>query len=312
MKLVCLDFSNLIIRNAANPYDTTTDQADRPVGGAVGALAHGLRVIEQERPTHILVARDGSRSEGFRRQLSASYKAHRASIDEDLAHQFVVAYRGVEILGWPTIAEPGYEADDIIASAARSFPGQTLVISGDKDLLALCSEQITVRLLRPGGHRNCGVEECLDIFGVGPERVCDYKALVGDPSDGISGVPGIGPKRALALLAEHGDLKTLLVALERGDDPVAGVNSKITAVLRENIDKAQTSYQLAQLVEDLHIDNLEETLLCPVVPPDDEIGERLTEAGLHALRTRLSGGTKRPQPEVDIATAFERAVRQAQ
>jgi len=309
MKLLCLDFANLVIRHSANPYNTAVDLQQRPVGGAVGALGQSLRLIEEEKPTHLLVGKDGSRSEGFRRQLEASYKAHRADADEALLHQFGVAYKGIEILDWPVMAMPGYEADDVIASAATAFPGEVLVITGDKDMLALCSEKTIIRLLRPGGYRDCRPEDCQDIFGVTPEHVCDYKALVGDTSDGISGVPGIGPKSALALLAEHDGLEDILLALDAGTDIIPGAGTRVTKILREHRQKAETSYSLAELICDLDLGDAD-TLACPPVPDDDSIGEALAEAGLHDLRRRLPGGEKHRPAPVSAGTAFDQALRQ--
>lgn len=310
MHLLCIDFSNLVIRHASNPYNSAVDQANRPVGGAVGSLSQVLRLIDELDPTHLIIAKDGSRSESFRRQIDPNYKAHREKADDDLLHHFTVAYRGVELLELPVLARQGYEADDVIASASRSFSGQTTIVSGDKDLLALCSEQVCVRLLRPGGHLDCRGDECEELIGVRPERVRDYKALVGDPSDGISGVTGIGHKTALQLLDAYGSLGALLEAIRDGHE-VEGVKPGMAKKMAAGVEQAELSYQLAGLVEDLDLSELMDCT-CPSLPQDSEIGEQLSEAGLHDLRRHLPGAKREELDKdkpLDFAAAFEQALR---
>lgn len=310
MKLLAIDFSNLILRHWGVPYGDAADLAGRSVRGAVGACRQVLRLIGEERPTHLLIARDGSRSESLRRQIDPGYKAHRPEGDEDVAYQFEKAYEAAGMLAWPAIARRGYEADDVIASAARAAEeagGHTVIVSGDKDLLALCSERVRVQLLRPGGAKLCGPAECEEIFGVPPQRVCDYKALVGDSSDGIKGIRGIGPKSALALLAAHGSLEGIVAAARRD---ALEVKPAIAAKVKGGIDDALTSYRLAELYDGVEID-LEE-LRCPSLPSYDELAGRLRDAGLGDLATRLPGAPEEPsQPVRDIEAVFNLVVQEA-
>lgn len=309
MHLLCVDFSNLVIRHASNPYNGSVDAANRRVGGACGSLAQVLRLIRELSPTHMIIARDGSRSSGFRRQIDPGYKAHREEADDDLLHQFAVAYTGVGILGIPMVGRDTFEADDVIASAAVAFPGHTTIVSGDKDLLALCAEDVTVRLLKPGGHLDCGPDQCREIFGVGPDHVQDYKALVGDPSDGIVGVPGIGPKRALSLLGAYGDVHSILAALD-ATEVLDGATKSVTEKMREGRHSAETSYRLAGLVSDLELPELLECR-APSIPTDSQIGEKLSEAGLHDLRRNLPGAKREELVDdapFDFADAFSAAL----
>lgn len=285
MKLLAIDFSNLLIRHASNPYRQVEDRSGRTITGPVGALAQITRLVQGEKPTHLLLARDGPRADSFRREIDDAYKAHRPDADEDIRYQFSFAYSSLEELGWPVLAEGGYEADDLLASAAASFEGRTLIVSGDKDLLACAGESVAVDLLRPGGALRCGPEEVREIFGIPPERVRDYKALVGDPSDGISGVPGIGPKRALALLEEFDTLSDLLQALRGSEElSVPGISARQEENLRQNIDAAERSWKLAGLVDNLEISF--EELLVPAMPSSDDI-DRLRDMDLGALADQL-------------------------
>jgi DNA polymerase-1 len=304
MKLLGIDISNLVIRHASNPYAGHEDLQGRSVNGPVGALAQIIRLVESEKPTHLLIARDSPRDEGFRREIDNDYKAHRPSADNDLIHQFQVTYRAIERLSWPTMMQATYEADDILASAAKSFSGKTVIVSGDRDLLACVSDSVTVSLLRPGGALYCGPAEACEVFGIEPERICDYKALVGDPSDGIRGVEGIGPKRALTLLSEYGDLDSLLQAIGNGEK-IRGLSDKLQEKLILQQDSARKSYQLAQLVEDLEIEFND--LLCPSMPSADTHADILDELGLMSLRKQLEDkkqGKKQEGP-LDLNKTFK-------
>lgn len=309
MKLLAFDFSNLVMRHAANPYGDATDHAGRSVNGPAGAIGQVLRLAHSEKPTHLLIARDGRRADGFRRRIDPSYKAHRAEADPDIERQFALAYRAVDVLGLPAMSADSYEADDVIASAAAQFDGQVVIVSGDKDLLACCADNVRVDLLRPGGVRHCTVSDAAEIFGVPAENIRDYKALVGDPSDGIKGVEGIGPKRAVALLSAYGSLERLLAAVEAGEEISAdGITKATAAKLAAGIEAARISYELAGLVTDLEVDF--DALACPELPTEASHGQQLEELGLRALRSQLPGapvsGRKAP---MDLAAMFEAAVR---
>lgn len=308
MKLLAIDLSNLVIRHAANKYRTETDFKNRLVGGAVGSIGQIISLIEETSPTHLLLARDGHRSNIFRKEINDNYKAHRPEANDHIKNNFLAAYNSLDVLGWPQMSVDGFEADDIIASAAKQFAGETLIVSGDKDLLALCDSSITVRLLRPGGHIDCSKTECFDLIGVGPELVCDYKALVGDQSDGISGIQGIGPKRALSLINNYGDLNGIIEAainLEE-DETLIDLNLKVTQTVVEGIEDAKNSYQLAKIIEDLEIDF--DILDCPKIDPrpvlDDSQVEELNKLGLGPVTKRLNNLKEEPKPKKDLADVF--------
>ncbi len=295
MKLLGIDFSNLIIRHAANPYGRAEDPAGRPVNGPVGAIQQTIRLVREEKPTHLLIARDGSREDSFRREIDPQYKAHRPDADDDLRHQFQLSYQALELLRWPVIAVEAHEADDVLASAAQGFSGRTVIVTGDKDLLACAATDVRISLLRPGGALECGPAEAQEIFGVPPEMIRDYKALVGDASDGIKGIPGIGPKRALSLLDAFGSLHGLVLAA-RGPQELSGpgITPAVARKVVEGLEDAERSYLLAGLVDDLELDF--DLLACPEMPTEGSHGQELADLGLGHLRSKLPGASKEQAP----------------
>lgn len=303
MRLLAIDISNLIVRHSANPYGTAVDDAGRPVHGAIGALAQIARTVNRLQPTHLLIARDGRRQDSLRRQLDPAYKAHRSEADDDIRHQFSVTWAGVELLGWPYMASPGHEADDIIASAASNFPGRADILTGDRDMLALCSDRVTVLLLRPGGEVEVDAAGCLSLTGVRPDQLTDYKALVGDSSDGIRGIRGVGPKSAQKLLERYDNLDRVWQIIDQGEE-LEGISPAIAKKIAAGREEADLSYKLAKLVCDLPIDF--DSLACPSDYNDQEFGEELDKLGLHELRSRLSKKPAGPiSQEVDLEDHFK-------
>lgn len=313
--LLAFDLSNLVIRHAANPYRTDADENGKSVSGAAGALNQIITITRELDPTHVLIAKDGHRSNIFRTKIDASYKAHRPESNDEIKHNFATCYQAIEMLGWPLLSLEGYEADDIMASAARQFcleNKKSTVVSGDKDLLALCGNNITVRLLQRGGYTDCNGKECLELLGVSPDRVCDFKALVGDQSDGIIGIPGIGPKRALTLLKHYDCLDNIIEAVDTlGDENLEGVNKTVTTTVKNGIESAKVSYKLACIVEDIELDTSSfacETLYDKKVVTGQKI-EELNQMGLGAITGRLEGRTSTPvKAKQDLETMFDSVV----
>jgi len=304
VKLLCIDFSNLVIRHASNPYGGHKDLVGRPVWGATGALAQVLRLIDQHRPTHLLIARDCKRDETWRRELSDAYKEHRPDADEDLTRQFTLAYRAVEMFGWPCVMMPRYEADDVIASAAHAFDGHVAIVTGDRDLLALCSDTVTVWLFRPGGPEAMNAAGCQRLYGVEPRQVRDYKALVGDKSDGIAGVDGIGPKGAVKLLSAFGSVAGIYRRLDKHGDLGDAATAHVQRKLAEGREQARLSWQLAGLVSNLDV-NIDQLKLGPR-PTWKQHGDALSQLGLHDMEKALTGAkTSAQKGPVDMEAVFQ-------
>jgi DNA polymerase-1 len=166
--------------------------------------------MKDDKPTHLAVVFDKS-EKTFRNELYPEYKAHRPDAPEDLVPQFPLMRDAVRAFEIPCLEQAGFEADDLIATYARlasEAKATTTIVSSDKDLMQLVGNGVT--MYDTMKDRRIGRAEVIEKFGVGPEKVIEVQALIGDSSDNVPGVPGIGPKTAAQLIGEYGDLETLL------------------------------------------------------------------------------------------------------
>ena len=225
-----------------------------PVGAVHGFCAMLWKLMREtkasEAPTHLAVIFDASR-ETFRNKIYADYKAHRPPPPEELVPQFALIRDAVKAFNVACIEQEGFEADDLIATYARdavSAGGDVTIVSSDKDLM---------QLVRPGvvmfdsmKNKRIGRDEVFEKFGVFPDKVIDVQALAGDSVDNVPGVPGIGVKTAAELIAEFGDLDSLLAGAPGIKQP------KRREKLIEFADQARISRDLVRLKDD-----------CPVADP---------------------------------------------
>lgn len=204
-----------------------------------------IRILEEEKPDHIAVVFD-TKEPTFRHEMFPAYKATRQKMPEDMAAQLDRLKEVVRAFSTPLLERPGFEADDIIGTLARRAEREgvlTYMVTGDKDYMQLISPLI--KMYKPGksGTEKEIVEEkgVADKFGVAPDRVIDVLALVGDTSDNVPGVPGIGEKTAIPLIQKYGDLDSLYEHLE--EIPQKGVREK----LKLHKDKAYLSRKLVTI-----------------------------------------------------------------
>src|SRR3954451_23103806 len=164
----------------------------------------------EERPTHLAVVFDKS-EKTFRNELYSDYKAHRPDAPSDLIPQFAFIRHAVHAFDIACLEMLGFEADDLIATYARqacAVGANVTIVSSDKDLMQLVND--CVIMYDTMKDKKIGVAEVIEKFGVGPEKVIEVQALIGDSTDNVPGVPGIGVKTAAQLIVEYGDLETLL------------------------------------------------------------------------------------------------------
>src|SRR5881392_206601 len=209
-----VDGSGYIFRayHALPPLNRKSDGLQvNAVLGFCNMLWKLLREMKPEqRPTHLAVVFDKS-ERTFRTEFYPDYKAHRPDPPDDLIPQFPMIREAVRAFDIPCLEQAGFEADDLIATYAREAceaEATTTIVSSDKDLMQLVGD--TVVMYDTMKDRRIGREEVLERFGVGPEKVIEVQALIGDSTDNVPGVPGIGVKTAAQLIAEYGDLETLL------------------------------------------------------------------------------------------------------
>ncbi|MCZ6766992.1 MAG: DNA polymerase I [bacterium] len=216
-----------------------------------GFVKSMLNLLEKFNPSHVAVVFD-SREETFRRKMFAEYKANRPKMPESLAEQLPRIFSVLEAMSIPSLSVDGYEADDVIATIARSAEKTTpvCIVSGDKDLYQLLSSRTS--LIRPGKNGllddEIGPQDMRERTGLDPAQFAEYQALMGDPTDNIPGVPGVGKKTALKLISEFGSLKNLYENLDT-------IPSKaLKAKLEEGKEKAFLSLELVRLVDTVPID----------------------------------------------------------
>src|SRR6185436_17014521 len=164
----------------------------------------------EDQPTHLGIVFDKS-ERTFRSEMYADYKAHRPDPPDDLIPQFAFIREAVRAFDLPVLEQGGFEADDLIATYVRQAceGGSTAtIVSSDKDLMQLVTDCVVIYDTMK--DRKIGIPEVIEKFGVPPDKVIEVQALIGDSTDNVPGVPGIGPKTAAQLLQEFGDLETLL------------------------------------------------------------------------------------------------------
>ncbi len=220
-----------------------------PTAGVFGFTSVLLRILEQENPEYLAVAFDMGRT--FRDDLFADYKGTRDKMPDDLQIQMRRIRQLVDAFNIPRLEKENYEADDVLGSVARQVVERGLgvkIITGDRDLLQLVNKRVVVSL--PGkslsDSKDYQQEDVEEYLGVRPDQVVDYKALVGDKSDNIPGVSGVGEKTAASLLKTYETLDNIYQHLE---ELPAGVQKK----LKNDQQSAYLSRELARIVVDLDI-----------------------------------------------------------
>lgn len=226
-----------------------TTSSGEPTAGVFGFTSILLRLLEQDHPEYLAVTFDTGKT--FRDEIFPDYKGTREKMPDDLRTQIKRIRELVDAFNIPRLEIEGYEADDVLGSVARQMVAKGFavkIITGDRDLLQLCDERILVSL--PGKNiadsRDFFPKDVLEYLGVRPEQVVDYKALVGDKSDNIPGVAGIGEKTAVSLLEKY---DTLDGVYEHLDELTETIRKKLVAGKED----AYMSRKLATIVIDLDI-----------------------------------------------------------
>jgi DNA polymerase-1 len=215
----------------------------RPSHAVSGFASMLLKILKEKQPEHCVVVFD-SKSPTFRKKMYPQYKANREVPPPDLSGQIMAVMELVKAAGLPILQEEGFEADDWIASFTRQMSDhhEVIIVSSDKDLAQLVGPR--VKLWDSFRDRVMGEKEVEEKWGVTAEQMRDYQALVGDSSDNIPGLPGVGPKTAQQLLVEHKSLAGILAAKEQ-------LKPKLREKIEEHKEILEMSYQLVGLKEDL-------------------------------------------------------------
>ncbi|RED17046.1 DNA polymerase I [Parasphingopyxis lamellibrachiae] len=285
--LYLVDGSSYIFR-AYHRLPPLTNIRGEPVGAVYGYTTMLWKLVDQlnaeDGPTHMAVILDAG-SQTFRNDIYDQYKANRPPPPEDLVPQFPMIRDATRAFSLPCIEEEGFEADDLIASYSKEALKQgwkVTVVSSDKDLMQLIEPGLD--LYDTMNDRKLGRDHVLEKFGVEPEKLGDVLALMGDTSDNIPGVTGIGPKTASKLIGEYGDVEAVLAAAPDMK------KSKMRENLIEQADNARMSRVLVTLHEECDLpEELDDFALKGI--PEEPLRAFLEDHGFKSLLTRIGGGT---------------------
>ncbi|QKJ89105.1 DNA polymerase I [Paramixta manurensis] len=251
--LILVDGSSYLYR-AYHAFPPLTNSAGEPTGAMYGVLNMLRSLLLQYKPSHVAVVFD-AKGKTFRDELFEHYKSHRPPMPDDLRAQIEPLHQMVKAMGLPLLAVSGVEADDVIGTLALQAEQQgraVLISTGDKDMAQLVTPNIT--LINTMNNTVLGPEEVTEKYGVPPELIIDFLALMGDSSDNIPGVPGVGEKTAQALLQGLGGMSAIYDQL----DKVVGLSFRgaktMAAKLAENEEVAFLSYQLATIKTDVELE----------------------------------------------------------
>lgn len=242
---VLVDGSYFLFRafHAVPPLTTSTGLHTNAVRGAISAIQ---KLMRRTQPTHMAVIFD-TPEPTFRHELSPIYKGDRPSMPDELAQQIPYLHALIRALGIPVHMLPGAEADDIIGTLAKRAEAkgqQVLISTGDKDMAQLVTEKVTLE--DSFKEKPMDVNGVFEKFGVWPNQIIDYLTLMGDASDGIMGVPGVGAKTAAKLLTEYGSIGGILENVDQ-------IKGKVGQNIKANVEGIAIDHQLASIVCDLEM-----------------------------------------------------------
>ncbi|MDI3339890.1 MAG: DNA polymerase I [Sphaerobacter sp.] len=250
--LMLVDGHGLAYRAFHALPDTLATASGEPTNAVFGFVSMLLEVLRAYRPEYVVVSFDVGRT--FRHDAFEAYKAHRTPMPDDLRRQMERIHEVLDALNIPVFTREGYEADDVIATLARLAAERhmrVLVVTGDSDLLQLADGGVQIILpgrQRFGDYRVFDRQAVIERYGFPPERLPEYKALVGDASDNIPGVPGIGAKTATALVQKYPSLEAMREHLDEITPPRA------RTALAEHFDQALWGRELATVVRDIDLE----------------------------------------------------------
>ncbi|WP_233968256.1 DNA polymerase I [Pectobacterium polaris] len=251
--LILVDGSSYLYR-AYHAFPPLTNSAGEATGAMYGVLNMLRSLLLQYQPSHVAVVFD-AKGKTFRDELFENYKAHRPPMPEDLREQIEPLHQMVKAMGLPLLAVSGVEADDVIgtlAVQAEKVGKSVLISTGDKDMAQLVTPSVT--LINTMNNSILGPQEVCDKYGIPPELIIDFLALMGDASDNIPGVPGVGEKTAQALLQGLGGLDSLYANLDKIAELSFRGAKTMAPKLEQHKDVAYLSYQLATIKTDVELE----------------------------------------------------------
>ena len=260
-KVILVDGNNLLFRSyfaTAYTGNTMRNSKGFPTNGLYGLVNMLNKIIREEKPEYMLVAFDKGKT--FRHEKYLDYKGGRNETPDDLKKQFSVAKKLVPLMGIKCFEIDNYEADDIIGTYSKMAlidpEFETTIVSSDKDLLQLINEETEVKLLKQKDYIRMNEEIFIDTYGIKPIRMIDLKGLMGDASDNIPGVKGIGEKTALKLLQEYDSLENVYDNIDniKGATKQKLIDGKESAFMSKDIATIYNEVPVTYSLEELKYD----------------------------------------------------------
>jgi DNA polymerase-1 len=285
-QLVLID-GNSLVNRAFFAIPHLNDKDGRPTNAVYGFINILCKIITDLRPSHLAVAFD-LKGPTFRNELYGEYKATRKGMPDDLASQLPILKDLLKTMKINILEKQGIEADDIIGVISKRFSIQTVIVTGDRDVLQLVDDSTKIWLTKKGVTEIVEVveENIKELFNMTAAQVVDYKALCGDASDNIPGVKGIGEKGALSLLGQYGDLNNIYKNID-------GIKGSLRDKLIAGRDSAYLSKKLATIIIDADIKcTLDDCRLC--YPFGRDVLEKIRALEFRTLLKRIEFDMKDP------------------
>jgi len=299
--LILVDGSSYLFR-AFHALPPLVSSKGQPTGAIYGVVNMLKKLVQDYQPEHMAVVFD-AKGKTFRNDMYKEYKANRPPMPDDLRTQIEPIHQLVDALGYPRIVVPNVEADDVLGTLAQRAAAagyDVLISTGDKDLAQLVTDKIS--LINTMNNHISTPDSVLEKFGVPPEKIIDYLALIGDSADNIPGINKVGPKTAVKWLNEYESVDNIIAHADE-------FKGKVGEYLRDGLEQLPLSYQLATIVCDLELEQTHEEL--NLQPANTEALRELYSE--YELKTWLSelGGTDStstvattPQVETDYQTVL--------
>tara|TARA_Y100000768_G_scaffold113610_1_gene83749 strand:+ start:1352 stop:4078 length:2727 start_codon:yes stop_codon:yes gene_type:complete len=265
-----------------NPLTTKDGKHTSVIYGFLNML---FKIIRDEKPDYLVIAMD-SKSKTFRHDLFADYKANRQKMPDEISYQIPILKEIINYLGVELIEKPGYEADDIMGSLskiAESIDIESYIVSGDKDMLQMVNDNIIV--YSPGNRfkptTKFQKDNVKEKMGVYPNRVIDLLSLIGDSSDNIPGVRGVGPKTAIKLIEEFDNIENILNNVDNIK------NERIKNLIKDNIDDLILSKELVTIKSDMDINFSKDDYKFIQIKDKDNVIKMIKDYELSSIATSL-------------------------